>query len=168
MLLTAPVAAADTTWNSTMELIINVEVARIDAPRVHRPYVAVWIEDQEKFPIRTVTLWTEKPKYIPDLKAWYHDEQTRSAAESGNALAPIIASATRSAGKYSVKWDGKDNKGKLVKAGKYTVCVEAAREHGTYQIIRQEIDFSGVQQHIDLPGNTELTSVSLDYRKSNH
>jgi hypothetical protein len=29
-----------------------------------------------------------------------------------------------------LKWDGKDNAGKLVNAGQYTVLVEAAREHG--------------------------------------
>jgi thiamine biosynthesis lipoprotein len=149
-----------------MELMIQLEVAQIDAPRVHRPYVAVWIEDHDKFPIRTVALWSQKPKYIPDLKEWYHDEQTRSTVE-GSDLAATVASATRAAGKYTVKWDGKDNKGKLVKAGKYTVCIEAAREHGTYQIIRQEMDFSGAPKQVALPSNTELSSGSLDYRKSN-
>jgi hypothetical protein len=151
-----------------MELVVNVEVARIEAPRVHRPYVAIWIENEDKFPIRTVALWSEKPKYNSDLKEWYHDDQTRSAAEGGAKLAPIIATATRAAGKYTVKWDGKDNKGNLVKAGKYTVCIEAAREHGTYQIIHQEVDFNGTPQHFNLPGNTELSSASLDYRKSSN
>ena len=149
-----------------MELLVNLEVAQIDGPRVHRPYVAVWIEDQDKFPVRTVALWTQKPKYIPDLKAWYHDEQTRSTVD-GADLAATVASATRAAGKYTVKWDGKDNKGKPVKAGKYTVCIEAAREHGTYQIIRQEMDFAGAPKQVNLPGNTELSSASLDYRKAN-
>jgi hypothetical protein len=153
-------------WDHSMELLINLEVAQIDGPRVHRPYVSVWIENQEKFPVRTISLWSQKPKYIPDLKAWYHDEQTRSSAEWRSELAPIIASATRPAGKYTVKWDGKDNKGNLVRAGKYTVCIEAAREHGTYQIIRQEMDFSGTPKQLNLPGNTELSSASLDYRKS--
>ncbi|HMZ23119.1 MAG TPA: DUF2271 domain-containing protein, partial [Blastocatellia bacterium] len=63
------------------------------------------------------------------------------------------------------KWDGKDDKGKLVKPGKYTVLIEAAREHGTYQLIRQEMDFSGVPKQINLPGNVEITSASLDYHK---
>jgi hypothetical protein len=150
-----------------MELVVHVEVAQINAPRVHRPYVAVWIEDQDKFPVRTIALWTQKPKYIPDLKTWYRDEQVRSAADGGSDLADAIAGATRAAGKYSVKWDGRDVKGKPVKAGKYTVCIEAAREHGTYQIIRHEMDFSGAPKQINLPGNTELSSASLDYRKSN-
>jgi hypothetical protein len=165
--LVSSAAEQPAAWNPAMELVISIEVAQIDAPRVHRPYVAVWIEDQKNFPVRTVALWTQKPKYIPDLKAWYRDEETRAAAEGGSELAPIVASATRAAGKYAVKWDGKDNKGQFVKAGKYTVCIETAREHGTYQIIRQEMDFSGTPKQINLPGNTELSSASLDYRKSN-
>ena len=52
-----------------------------------------------------------------------------------------------------------------MKAGVYTVCIEAAREHGTYQIIRQEMDFSAVPRHMDLTANVEIASASLDYHK---
>jgi Predicted periplasmic protein (DUF2271) len=34
-----------------------------------------------------------------------------------------------------LEWDGKDNDGKLVKNGKYTVFFEVVREHGTYQLM---------------------------------
>ncbi|MEI6605283.1 MAG: DUF2271 domain-containing protein, partial [Verrucomicrobiota bacterium] len=52
---------------------------------------------------------------------------------------------------------------KFVKAGKYTVYLEAAREHGTYQIIRQELDCNGTATKIDLKGNVEISSAALDY-----
>jgi hypothetical protein len=45
------------------------------------------------------------------------------------------------------------------------VFIEAAREHGTYQLMRQEIDFNGEPKHFNLPGNVEIGSVSIDYRK---
>ena len=75
------------------------------------------------------------------------------------------ASATRAPGRYTLKWDGRDNQGKPVKAGTYTVCIEAAREHGTYQIIRQDIALSGVPKQLTVPGNVEIASASLDYHK---
>ena len=63
-------------------------------------------------------------------------------------------------------WDGKDNGGKLVKAGKYTVCIEAAREHGGYDIQRQELSFDNNNpQQVTLPAARELGAVTLDYRK---
>jgi len=63
-----------------------------------------------------------------------------------------------------LKWDGKDDKGNLVKQGTYTVYIEAAREHGTYQLMTQEIT-PKKPQHIDITGNAEVASASLDYRK---
>lgn len=75
------------------------------------------------------------------------------------------SSATRSPGKYTLKWDGKDDKGKLVGQGTYTIFIEAAREHGTYQLIQQNMDFKGSPKQIVLKGNTEIASASLDYRK---
>ena len=83
----------------------------------------------------------------------------------GNDISNSVSSATRPPGRYTLKWDGKDNKEKQVKAGKYTVCIEAAREHGTYQILRQEMEFTGTPKQVQLPGNTEIESASLDYRK---
>ena len=129
--------------------------------------MAIWIEDKDKFPVRTLALWYQKERWLPELRAWYRDDRMRSMAE-GNDIAASIASATRSSGKYTVKWDGKDNAGKLVKAGKYTVCIEAAREHGTYQIIRQEMDFNGTPKQVALPGNQEIASAALDYHKAAH
>ena len=102
-----------------------------------------------------------------EARAWYRDDRIRSMAE-GRDIAASVSSATRSPGKYSLKWDGKDNAGKTVKAGKYTVCIEAAREHGTYQIYRQEVDFDGVPRQIPLQGGTEIASASLDYAKRAH
>lgn len=157
-------ATASATWNPDFELNINLEVAQIEGFRARRPYVAVWVEDADHFPVRTIALWTEKPRYIPDLKQWYKDDQIRSMAE-GNDITRTVSTATRPPGKYSVKWDGKDNQGKLVKAGTYTVCVEAAREHGTYQIERHEINFNGQPRQFTLPAGTELGAVTLDYRK---
>ena len=80
-------------------------------------------------------------------------------------IVDAVTSATRPAGKYTLQWDGKDNAGKPVRAGTYTVCIEAAREHGTYQIIRQEIDFSGGPKHVVLPGGTEISAATLDYQQ---
>ncbi len=53
-----------------------------------------------------------------------------------------------------------------MKAGKYTVCIEAAREHGGYDIQRQELSFDNNNpQQVTLPAARELGAVTLDYRK---
>jgi thiamine biosynthesis lipoprotein len=76
-----------------------------------------------------------------------------------------VSGATRGPGKYSLKWDGKDNDGKPVKAGKYTVYLEVAREHGTHQLMKQEMDFTGTPKQVQFPANTEVAASSFDYHK---
>jgi len=157
-------AAEQGTWDPAFELSVNVELARFDGFGGRRPYVAVWIEDKDRFPVRTLALWFQKPRWLADLKSWYRSDRMRAMAEGSDVIASV-SSATRPAGRYTLKWDGKDSHGKPVKAGPYTVCIEAAREHGTYQIIRHEMDFSGVPQQVNLTGNVEIAAASLDYRK---
>jgi len=151
-------------WDPSFELVVNFELARVESQRYRRPFVAVWIEDKDKFPIRTIALWFDKARWLPDLKGWYRADRIRALAE-GNDITSSVSSATRAPGKYSVKWDGKDARGQTVKAGKYTVFLEVAREHGTYQLIRQEMEFGSVPKQINLPGNPEVASASFDYHK---
>jgi thiamine biosynthesis lipoprotein len=158
---TAPSAGS---WDPSMELTVHLEIARIDGFRTRRPYVAVWIEDQDKFPVKTIALWMEKAKYLNEMRAWYKDDRLRAMAE-GSDITKSVSGATRPPGKYTVKWDGKDNAGKPVKAGKYAVFVEATREHGGYQLMHEELEFTGIPKQVELKGGEELTSASLDYHK---
>ena len=142
-----------------LDLLISLELASPEAGRYHRPYVAVWVEDKDHNYVKTIALWSEKPRYLEDLRSWYRD----SKAASTN-LAYSVSSATRSPGKYTLRWNGLDDAGKAVAPGKYTVFIEAAREHGTYQLMRQEIDFDGhTIKKFTLPGNTEIAGAALDY-----
>lgn len=158
----AATIAKDKFWDPDYELAINIELATIEGMRVHRPYVAVWVLDADKKPVRQIALWYNKPKYLNDMHAWYSTYSDSFYA--GNNNISSTTSATRSPGKYTLKWDGKDDQGKLVKLGTYTIYLEVAREHGTYQLMTQDITPKKAQ-HIDLAGNTEVASASIDYRK---
>jgi len=157
-----PVPAGKAVWNQNYELDINLELARIDDFRYRRPYVAVWVEGQDHLPLRTIAVWFRKPRYLPELRSWYHSAQLRGNEDD---ILKTVSSATRSPGKYTLKWDGRDDEGKLVKSGEYTICIEVAREDGPYQILRQTMDFSGQPQQVTLPAGTEIGGAALDYHK---
>jgi thiamine biosynthesis lipoprotein len=161
---TAAVQSGASAWNEKYELTISMELSLIDGYRVRRPYVAVWIEDENHSPVRTIALWFAKFKFLRELNSWSRVENLRSPSEDTHVL-NSVSSATRPPGKYTFKWDGKDDFGKLVKAGKYNVMIEAAREHGTDQVMRQEIDFDGSPRQFQLRGGVEIASASLDYHK---
>jgi FAD:protein FMN transferase len=155
---------AGSPWDTKFALTITIQLSEIAGIRVHRPYVAVWIEDEDHAPVRTIALWFAKYKYLRELRAWNRMESLRSISEDTHVM-NSVSSATRPPGKYTFEWDGKDDFGNLVKAGKYTVMIEAAREHGTYQLMHQEMDFNGSPKQFQLPGEVEIASANLDYHK---
>ena len=175
--LAAPVALAqdsktvpDGSWGDTHEMRVNFEIAGPagNSRRYRRPYVAVWIEDKGGLTTRTLELWLQNrqpgPRWHRDLKRWYRDDQVRRQSDDTD-LIDTISRATRPPGKYTVTWDGKDDHGKPVGPGIYTVCIEAAREHGTYQIIRKEVTIADKPFAEDLKGNVEIKSASIEYRR---
>lgn len=151
-------------WNRGFELAIDLELPRSENMRYRRPYVVVWVENEQHVPVRTIALWYDKMRYLPELRDWYRGNEALVAAGAKD-VTYTVASATRSAGKYTLKWDGKDNEGKLVAPGKYTICIEAAREHGGQQTIREEMDFNGKPVQKAFEPGAELGAVTLDYRK---
>ena len=150
-------------WKDDFELVVNLEVNLQKQGFVKRPYVAVWVEDENHAAVKTIALWHERDRYLPELKSWFL--KYRGLYTTDNSIFSTVSSATRSAGKYTVKWDGKDDKGTVLKPGKYIIKIEAAREHGTYQLMRQEIDCNGTPKQFNLEGNIEISAASIDYRK---
>jgi thiamine biosynthesis lipoprotein ApbE len=144
-------------WTAGQTLDINFELARFEG-RARRPFVAVWIEDENHKPVRRISVWYNKPRWLPDLRSWF------AAKREVEFDAASVTGATRPAGQYTLVWDGKNDAGEYVPLGKYTVFIEAAREHGTYQLIKQEMKFNGKNQSQVLPGGEEMTAASLVYK----
>lgn len=149
-------------WDPNFELIVNLELAKFNGP-YRRPFVAIWIENEDKTPVRTLTVWYNKPRWIRDLKSWYRVNYSTYNVESQTINS--VSSATRPAGKYAIKWDGKDDKGEYIKKGNYIVNIEVVREHGSYQLITKEIKINNKTIEIELPSNQEVASASIEVKK---
>jgi len=167
-----PVAVAGVAaepWNSDFELQVEFELNRPDTPSYRRPYVAVWIEGKGREPVRTLALYLMTkppgPRWHGELYRWYRDDKKRMAEGDRLAVIDTVSSATRPAGTYKVVWDGRDNHGRRLPQGSYTVLLEAAREHGTYQLIRQRVTCADEPWQIELPANEEVKKAMLRYRR---
>jgi hypothetical protein len=163
----ASVYASEQAGQADREVTVSVDLAQFQG-RADRPYLAIWIEDKDKFPVRTLTvLYREREaRYLAELRQWYRADRVRAMAE-GTEILGSVSSATRAPGRYTFKWDMKDQEGKIVKPGTYTVCIEAAREHGTYQLMRQPIDTAGAARQVQVPINgVEITAAAIDFHKT--
>lgn len=147
-------------WQAGYQVAINVELPSINAgKRYRRPYVAVWIENDDGKPVRTLTVWGNAPKYLRDLYSWW------KFASGDNTLIRSVTRATRGPGKYEVVWDGKDDKGKLMPQGTYTVKVEVHREHGKHLIQTGKVECGAESSKATLEKNAETEATEIEYRK---
>jgi thiamine biosynthesis lipoprotein len=166
-----PKAAPRPAWDNDFELVVSFEINLPEAEkgRYRRPYVAVWAEDSDGKSVRTLALWVSLSgsgpfQWLPDLKRWYKSDDDRKLAGKKDIFF-TISRPTRPSGKYKLIWDGKDNDGKVLGGGEYTIFIEAAREHGTYQNIRKQVSLTNKPFREDLKGNVEIRSASIEYHR---
>ena len=152
-----------------LELEVKFELNRPAGAQYRRPYVAVWIEDADEFPVRTGLLFmmTKQPgpRWHRELLRWYKQDNVRKLADDKTNVIDTVASASRGPGEYKVVFDGLDDNGKPLKPGKYKLFIEVAREHGTYQIIRQPLELGTKPiETTQMKSNVEVKSATFEYR----
>ncbi|MES2417643.1 MAG: DUF2271 domain-containing protein [Bacteroidota bacterium] len=153
---------ADKPWDPKYELGITFEM-NVIAGNSHRPFAAIWVENESKKPVRNLALWYNKTKWVPDLRNWYRINGDSFKAAKENYAS--VTGATRSPGKYTIKWDGKDDNGNFVAQGKYTILIESSKEHGTDEIIRQPLELKKTAKKVTAAGNVEISNVTFDFYK---
>lgn len=134
---------------------VSVNIPEIDANPYHKPYVAIWVETQDRQPIRTLALWVEKDTWFKDLRQWWR-KIGRSAGDSLDS----VTGATRVPGTYEITWDGRDADGKALAKGQYLIHVEASREEGGRSYQRSVIEL-GKANNIRIEADRELGEILI-------
>ncbi|MCP9339808.1 DUF2271 domain-containing protein [Stutzerimonas xanthomarina] len=155
-LLTAPVMAA--------ELVVDVEIPRLQVAEYHRPYVALWLEEPDKRHVANLAVWydlklkdNEGEKWLKDMREWWR--------RSGRSLQmPVdgVSGATRAVGTHQLTFDDTKAPLKDLPAGDYRLVVEAAREVGGRELLR--LPFTWPPQNAEkqqAQGESELGSVTV-------
>ncbi|MDE0804433.1 MAG: DUF2271 domain-containing protein [Acidimicrobiales bacterium] len=121
--------------------------------RVESPYIAVWVEDTGGNLVEAVSLWykSDESKYLRDLKRW----------DSKNQRQALTTGATRRPGTFAVVWDGTNLDGRSVPEGDYNICIEAAREDGPYQLIREQLALGAGMNPTGLSPSRELVAAKV-------
>lgn len=160
---TGSIVPTQKSWNKDYEVAISLELTRFEG-RSRRPFVAIWVENSNKETVRTVALWFNKPRWLPDLKEWFRKNKDRY--QNGSQDVYSISSATRAPGSYTLKWDGKNDNGEYVKPDTYTVYIEVVREHGGYELLKQVVECKKKAQQFSLKGSIEMNSATVEYKKA--
>ncbi len=150
-------ASASAAWPEGYQLNITLTLKSITSGRrAHRPYVAVWAEDASGKLVRNIAVWSEKPRYLPELHNWWSKNGGSSAVYS-------ITRPTRPPGRYTIVWDGLDDKGAPVPESSYRIVVETNREHGDYAKESGQIDCGAKPSQTTLKETGEFEAVRVEY-----
>lgn len=142
--------------SSPLEIRVSVEVPQIEARPYHKPYVAVWLETLDREGVTSLAVWHEKDDWLKDLRQWW-----RKLGRSGPAY-DAISGATRQPGIYNLVWNGQTPSLKGLKPGAYYLNVEAAREQGGRDFVRQKIEIGAGAQTYRLKGELELGTIIIE------
>ncbi len=159
MLMVAAGSAAS--WPKGYQAVIDLNIPKLNVEKYRAPYVSVWVTDANKQIVRTLAVWGKDEKWINSNYVWWR----RYGRQMTNLDA--VAKPSRQPGQYKLAWDGKDEHGKAVAAGKYLVHIETSREHGDHSYQTMELDVKGSAVSKSLPAQTEIGAVKLNFQKVN-
>lgn len=137
------------------EIRIELEIPKLDASPYHKPYVAVWLETTERKGMQTLAVWHEKEDWLKDMRQWWRK------LGRGNTAYDSVSGATRKPGKHTITWKAVDGDGKPLPAGTYYLNVEAAREQGGRDFLRQKIEIDNTGHQYTLEGDLELGTIII-------
>lgn len=147
------------TWPRGFEMAIGYEIPKVAVGNYRSPYVAVWITDENKQLVRVITLLGDNAKWIPDNYVFWRRYGRKAPGVDS------MARPTRAPGRYSLVWDGRDQAGRPVAQGRYTIHVEAVREHGGHSYLSTDLDLRAAPVTGSIAGKDELGGVTLRYGK---
>ena len=154
---TAKAASGGPSIPANGQVAIAFTYAATGGGMAKNPYIAVWVETAAGAFVDTVSLWYQSGKgdrWLSDMRSWV-------SASGGTDRS--MSSATRTAGTYSVVWDGKDSAGRKVAQGDYVIFIECAREKGPYSVISQPMTIATAPTSATPAGKGEISNISMTY-----
>ena len=146
---------------SAAELTLNLEIPNLPVAEYHRPYVAIWVEDDSQHIAANLALWYQvrgdHTKWLPDLRQWW-----RRVGRDVKVPVDGLTGATRPVGQHILKFDTASEPLSKLKPGKYELVVEAVREVGGREAVRIPFEWPiKAAQRGAAQGKTELGAVAL-------
>lgn len=139
---------------------VDIDIPSLNVSTYHRPYVAIWLESTQRKGLYNISLWHEQQDWLKDLRQWW-----RKLGRQGSNSLDGVTGATRKPGRYQVVWQGKNSNGEKFPAGDYYLCIEAVREAGGRDFIRQKISLGqATEQSYQHGGKFEFGAITINVK----
>ncbi|QIZ77068.1 DUF2271 domain-containing protein [Ferrimonas lipolytica] len=158
MLLSTSTIAAPLPSQASLTIDLAINDLKVANPA--KPYVAVWLEDANKKPAAQWALWTgNQTEWLKDIRTWWRKFGRYNVNEIDG-----YSSATRAIGEHSIKAPLQHLDGSELQQGQYTLYIEAVREHGGRDIVRQKLNLGEDAIQFTIPAKAELGQITINYK----
>ncbi len=149
------------------DLVVKVEVPKLNVAEYHRPYVAIWVERPDQSFAANLAVWydlkkreNEGAKWLKDMRQWW-----RRIGRDVSMPMDGVSAATRIVGEHTMSFSGDKTGLNKLPAGEYNLLVEAAREGGGREVVKIPFMWGGKDNKtIAAQGNHELGAVSVQVK----
>ncbi len=156
--VSAAASAAAPAWPPGFALTATVEIPAHGGVNYERPYVAAWITDADKRVVKTLLILGPDARWRESNYVYW-----RRVERMDMAAVARVARTTRAPGRYDVIWDGRDDAGKPVPRGAYTLNVEASREHGGHSLVTLPLNLGAAPASVQAAAALELGVIRARY-----
>jgi thiamine biosynthesis lipoprotein len=144
-------------WPADYTAILDYTIPKPASSEYHAPYVVIWVTDSSRKLVRTLHVFGPQAKWLDSNYIWW-----KRYGRMTDHL-DTIAQPSRAPGHYTVSWDGKDDAGQRVAQGKYTLHIEATREHGGHSYSSFDINAAPQSNTQNLPAKDELGDLKFRF-----
>ncbi|RJG47752.1 DUF2271 domain-containing protein [Motilimonas pumila] len=139
---------------------IALTLPELNTTMYARPYVAIWVENSERKVVKNISLWTgRQTEWLKDIRTWWRKFGRYHVTDIDG-----YSSATKPAGDYTIRWDGKSEQDDIIAQGDYTLFIEVVREHGGRDVLKQAMTLADKSQSWQLPAAAEVGPVTIHYQ----
>ncbi len=145
-------------WGEESEFLVEYQIPSHPVAEYRRPYVAIWITDTERQPVRQLLVHGDSLRWLREIPLWW-----RRYGRRDESMIDGLTRATPIPGWHRLVWDGRDDGGRRVGNGSYLLQLEAAREHGGRELVTLPFELTGRAFRQQARGERELGSVRVSF-----
>lgn len=157
LVLTGPVYAG--------QLSVSIEVPRLQVSEYHRPYLALWIAQENHQVVTDLSVWydtalsnNEGEKWLKDMRQWW-----RRSGRTHTMPIDGVSGATRAPGVHQLVFKTGEAPLNTLEPGRYVLNIEAAREVGGRELLKIPFEWpsNGSERVYTAAGDNELGEIIL-------
>jgi len=155
---------------ANVEIEVDIELPNLRVDPYFKPYVAMWLETEDRKPVDTLALWyqvdestnakEDGKKWLKDLRQWW-----RKVGRPKTLSFDGVTGATKKPGHYSIKRTLSPQQVKLSKSRPLILLIEASREEGGRSYQRQVLDLTTSNTQV-IAADGELGHIEIEINVS--